>query len=223
MSTDSIKVIFGGAAFMEPREPDFVNRILDTLEQGKVSTIDTATLYGVSEETLGKAGAPKRFIIDTKVQGGFNQEGHGGSKDNVLKEAEQSKARLGAPVDVYYIHAPDADTPIEETLEAVNEVYKSGFFKRFGLSNFQAEDVEKIYNLAKEKGYPLPEVYQGNYSAVARRQEEVLFPTLRKLGMSFYAYSPLAGGFLSKSKEQIQDGAGRFNTEGALSSLYTKL
>ena len=68
---------------------------------------------------------------------------------------------LGSDVDVFYIHAPDADTPIEQTLEGVNEVYKMGFFKRFGLSNYKAEDVEKVYNHCKEKGYPLPSVYQG--------------------------------------------------------------
>lgn len=99
-------------------------------------------------------------------------------------------------------------------------MHKSGFFKRFGLSNYKAEDVEKVYSHCKEKGYVLPSVYQGNYSAVARKQETVLFPTLRKLGMSFYAYSPLAGGFLTKTKEQIQEGAGRFNKDTPIGSMY---
>ena len=68
---------------------------------------------------------------------------------------------LGHNVDILYIHAPDYDTPLEQTLEGINEVYKKGFFKRFGLSNYKAEDVEKVYNHCKEKGYPLPSVYQG--------------------------------------------------------------
>ena len=62
----------------------------------------------------------------------------------------------------------------------------------------------------------------GNYNAVARKQEEVLFPTLRKLGMSFYAYSPIAGGFLTKTKQDILDGKGRFN-DNELGGLYKKL
>lgn len=83
----------------------------------------------------------------------------------------------------------------------------------------KAEDVQKVFDHCKEQGYPLPTVYQGNFSAVARKQESLLFPTLRKLGISFYAYSPLAGGFLSKSKAQIEEGSGRFNS----GSMYTKL
>ena len=138
----------------------------------------------------------------------------------MIADAENSKKMLGCDVDIFYIHAPDKDTPLEQTLEGVNEVYKSGFFQRFGLSNFKAEDVQKAYDICKEKGYPLPKVYQGNYSAIARKQEEVLFPTLRKLDMSFYAYSPLAGGFLTKTKNDIQAGKGRFDQSTPLGQMY---
>ena len=65
----------------------------------------------------------------------------------------------------------------------------------------------------------------GNYSPVARKQEELLFPTLRKLGMAFYAYSPIAGGFLTKTKQDIQEGKGRFDPAmlgGLYSNLYAK-
>lgn len=78
-----------------------------------------------------------------------------------MKEAENSKKMLGVNVDIYYIHAPDEGTPLEETMEAINEVYKTGFFKRFGLSNFKVEDVQKAYDICKEKGYVVPSVYQG--------------------------------------------------------------
>lgn len=93
----------------------------------------------------------------------------------------------------------------------VQQLYQLGCFKRFGLSNFLAQDVQKAYDYAKERGYVLPTVYQGNYSPVARLQETLLFPTLRKLGIAFYAYSPLAGGFLTKTAEDIKQGKGRFN------------
>lgn len=151
-------------------------------EKGNVKTIDTAALYGQSEEILGKAGAGKRFTLDTKLKGGF---GDGSSKDVIQRESTNSKKMLGVDVDILYIHAPDHDTPLEETLAAVDAVHKSGFFKRFGLSNYQAKDVEAVYNYAKEKGYVLPSVYQGNYNPVARKQETLLFPTLRKLGIAF--------------------------------------
>ena len=66
-------------------------------------------------------------------------------------------------------------------------------------------------------------MYQGNYSAVARKQEDELFPLLRKLGMSFYAYSPIAGGFLTKTKQDIQDKKGRFDSSTPLGAMYTTM
>ena len=111
-------------------------------------------------------------------------------------------------------------------LEGINYAYKNGYFKRFGLSNYKASDVERVYDICKERGFPLPTVYQGNYSAIARRQETELFPTLRKLNIAFYAYSPIAGGFLTKSKQQIiesSEGAGRFSKDHWLSGIYNGL
>jgi aflatoxin B1 aldehyde reductase len=129
-------------------------------------------------------------------------------------------------VDVYYIHCPDPSLDLTDMLKGINDAYKAGYFKRFGLSNFKADDVERIYTLCKEKGYLLPTVYQGNYSAVARRPEAELFPTLRKLNIAFYVYSPIAGGLLAKTKEQLIEGskdAGRFGKGHWLGSLYPDL
>ncbi|KXT09460.1 hypothetical protein AC579_8672 [Pseudocercospora musae] len=111
-----------------------------------------------ARRSWAKAGAPRRFTIDTKTRGGFSPNG-GASKANIAGEVQTSKERLGSNVDILYIHAPDANTDLEETLSAINEVYKSGFFERFGLSNYQAEDVQKVYDHCKAKGYPLPQVY----------------------------------------------------------------
>ena len=111
-------------------------------------------------------------------------------------------------------------------LKGINDAYKAGYFKRFGLSNYKADDVERVHKICKEKGYPLPSVYQGNYNAIARRQETELFPVLRKYGISFYAYSPIAGGFLAKNKETITGGgddAGRFAQSHMMSNLYNGL
>ena len=124
---------------------------------------------------------------------------------------------------MYYIHSPDNSLDLADMLKGINDAHKAGYFKRFGLSNYTANDVERVYDLCKQNGYPLPTVYQGNYSAVARRTEQELFPTLRKLNMAFYVYSPLAGGLLTKTKEQLIQGnkdAGRFSKEHRLGSLY---
>ena len=92
------------------------------------------------------------------------------------------------------------------------------------IQNFTAPQVQEAYDICKSKGYPIPTVYQGNYSAVARIPEADLFPLLRKLKFAFYAYSPLAGGLLTKTAKEIEDGAGRFGTSGPAiyRSLYHK-
>ncbi|KAF2721104.1 Aldo/keto reductase [Polychaeton citri CBS 116435] len=216
----AVKIVYGAACIKDDfQDVETLTKVFDVLEKYNVKAIDTAFMYGESETFLGEANASKRFIIDTKQRGGLNKA----DRENVLAEAKSSQEKLKSTVDVFYLHAPDYNTPFEETLEAVNEVYKSGFFKRFGLSNFKAQDVQKLFDIAKEKGYVLPTVYQGNYNAVARLQEEQLFPTLRKLGISFYAYSPMAGGFFAKTKQYILDGKGRFDTSTFIGKLYSKL
>ncbi|OAP64159.1 hypothetical protein AYL99_00131 [Fonsecaea erecta] len=220
MAPQPIKVVFG-AASVGNRDPwiaeDYLNKAFTTLLAHGCKVLDSAQLYGESEKRLGEVKAGEKFIIDTKWMGGW-QAGWA-TKENIINSAKSSIEKLGVKqVDIFYIHCPDAATPLEETLAGVNEVYKTGVFKRFGLSNYSAADVQKVY-LCKANNYVLPTVYQGNYSPVARRQETELFPTLRKLGLAFYAYSPLAGGFLTKTAQQIEDGAGRFGKE-ALGGMY---
>jgi len=122
------------------------------------------------------------------------------------------------------MHAPNDSVPLSATLADVNEAYKKGYFTRFSLFNYGVEDLEAVHNHCNKNGYFLPTVSQGNYSLVARKQDTLLFPTLRRLKIAFYAYSPLAGDFLTKTKEQIQQGAGRFGDAlgGMYSNMYSK-
>jgi aflatoxin B1 aldehyde reductase len=127
---------------------------------------------------------------------------------------------------VYVIHAPDPTIPLAETLKGMDEAHRLGFFKRMGLSNFSAAEVEEAYAICKEHGYVLPTVYEGNYSAVARKADTLLLPTLRRLGIAFYAYSPMAGGLLTKTPAQLGErgpGAGRFAGEGFGATMYNAL
>ena len=191
-------------------EASALNAALSILDSYHVTTVDTAQLYGQSEAILGSVNAGDRFTIDTKWRGGF--AAGSSTKETIIATAKESLERLKMKqVDIFYIHAPDASVPIADTLAGVNEVYKSGAFKRFGLSNYKVEDVRKVHEHCMEKGYVLPTAYQGNYSPVARLQDTLLFPTLRELDISFYAYSPLAGGFLTKTKEQLEKPIGRFD------------
>lgn len=219
-----VKTIFGGfplsdQAYFKTHEQR--TEVIEILIKNGIKNIDTARIYPGSQEAIGKLEKRKEFTIDTKLPGGF---GPGtATKENVIKDAQDSLDTVNIEqFDILYIHAPDPSIPFEETLEGINEVYKKGIFRRFGLSNFSAEQVQQVYDVAKAKGYPLPSVYQGNYNPVARHLETQLFPTLRKLGIHFYAYSPLAGGFLTKTTADLDSGAGRFNKE-ALGGLYSTL
>lgn len=221
----AIKQVFGGAsinpAYKKFVTDDDVKQLFALLKKEGVNTLDTARLYGPSEETIGKAPGHEDFVIDTKLLGGF---GPGSlTRENVLRDAQDSLNKVQIKqFDILYIHAPDKTVPIEETLEALTEVHKKGIFRRLGLSNFSAEQVQEVYDIAKSKGYILPTVYQGNYNPLARKQDTILFPTLRKLGIAFYAYSPLAGGFLAKTTQQLDEGSGRFN-EQILGGMYNKI
>ena len=115
------------------------------------------------------------------------------TKSCVLSTLDESLTALGMKkIDLYYLHAPDRETPFEETLEAVNEAYQAGKFERFGISNFKVDEVEAVVKIIEEKKYPFKvSVYQGLYNAVTRSAEAELIPTLRKHGISYYTYNPL--------------------------------
>lgn len=224
-----VKTIFGGASFISEGALGFnteekASQAIDALLAAGVTTIDTARIYSGSEEALGKQEKRTQFTIDTKVPGGF---GPGtATKDTIVEHAKEALDKVKIKqFDILYIHSPDPEIPLEDTLAGINEAHRAGIFRRFGLSNYAPADVQRVYDLAKAKAYPLPEVYQGNYNPVARHLEKDLFPVLRKLNILFYAYSPLAGGFLTKTAGDLDAGAGRFNKDsfgGMYSGMYDK-
>ena len=110
---------------------------------------------------------------------------------------------------------------IEDTLAEVHELHKEGKFKSLGLSNFQAWEVAHIYHTCKANGYVTPTVYQGMYNAITRDVEKELLPCLRKLGISFYAYNPLAGGVLTGKHSGGEPEAGRFKDNAMYISVRT--
>jgi aflatoxin B1 aldehyde reductase len=111
---------------------------------------------------------------------------------------------------------------MERSLAAINQLYKEGAFKRFGLSNYLPHEVEQIVRICKENNYLLPSVFQGNYSPVARRADDELFPILRQHNIAFCAYSPIAGGFLTKTREILtgDQRKGRWDPSSGLGMLY---
>ncbi|KAL3425223.1 aldehyde reductase [Phlyctema vagabunda] len=227
MAESKLKLVFGGGS-IDSRfgfdSPDKLQHFLDTLERLGIKTIDTAFIYGDSEELLGKQNAASRFVIDTKIPGGISPGSS--TKENVIQIVNESLRRLNTKsIDILYQHAPDPEVPLEETLAGINELYQAGAFKRFGISNFNASDVEEVIRIAKAHDYVLPTVYQGNYNAIARRTETELFPVLRKHKIAFYAYSPSAGGFLAKTSDIFRDGGGtgRWDKDSQYGKIYHSL
>ncbi|KAF1830794.1 Aldo/keto reductase [Decorospora gaudefroyi] len=220
-----VKIIYGCASIAyQPEEQR--EKIISILLSHNITHLDTARLYQGSEAALGALTQRPKFTIDTKLVGGFGSGGsdsESSTKEGVIQACTDSQSRVNIPqFDVLYLHAPDISVPITETLAGVNEAHKQGIFRRFGLSNFSPEQVQQVYDVCVSKGYVAPSVFQGNYSPIARHSETMLFPTLRRLGMSFYAYSPLAGGFLTKTAEELDAGKGRFN-QNVIGGLYSKL
>lgn len=187
---------------------------------------DTAIMYagGETERVLGRFNEDltKQLVISTKV----NPLTGPMTKAAVLEQANQSLTSLKAKsVDILYLHMPDHVTPIQDTLSAIDQLHKEGKFQRFGLSNYASWQVAEIYYLCKEKGYVLPSVYQGMYNVITRNVEGELFPCLKRLGLAFYAYNPLAGGILTnkyKFEEESELKEGRFAGPEKWAEAYRK-
>lgn len=122
-------------------------------------------------------------------------------------------------IQLMYLHAPDHSSDLEETMRVMNQIHREGKYKELGLSNYSSWEVARCVEICRKHDWLQPTVYQGMYSALTRVVEDELFPCLRHYGISFYAYSPLAGGLLTgKYKyEQEKDksiSTGRFNGVG---------
>nr|XP_020020978.1 aflatoxin B1 aldehyde reductase member 3-like [Castor canadensis] len=171
--------------------------------------IDTAFAYtdGQSETLLGGMGlglgrSGCKVKIATKAN---TLDGKSLKADSLRFQLETSLKRLQCPkVDIFYLHMPDFNTPVEETLQACNQLHKEGKFVELGLSNYAAWQVAEICTLAKKNGWIMPTVYQGMYNGISRKVETELFPCLRHFGLRFYAFNPLAGGLLT-GKHKYED------------------
>ncbi|KAH8653206.1 NADP-dependent oxidoreductase domain-containing protein [Tricladium varicosporioides] len=178
-----------------------VSALLSTLSTLNITELDGGASYPPgnpwnTETLLGDAKATEKgFVIDSKVaiHGGNRQDENG-----VSSSLNKSLQLLGGEkVRTLYSHMPDYATPIEATAAAYHKEFLAGKFERLGLSNYPPDTLEKYIEVCEANQYVKPTVYQGHYNAIMRGHEENLFPILRKHGIKYYAYSPLAGGFLT--------------------------
>ncbi len=192
----NIKIVFGCMTFGAPgaeqsRVHDLseCRAILDIFASHGHTELDTARMYGLgsSEEYLNQLGyttpsdshwfeiATKCFPSARKPDFPAKSKYTLGSED-VHRCIEDSLKALGTEsFDLFYLHSPDREVELEETLKAVNEAYKQGKFKRFGVSNYRADEVEQIVAIAEKNNWIKPSVYQGLYNAITRSPEVELF------------------------------------------------
>ncbi|KAJ7457371.1 NADP-dependent oxidoreductase domain-containing protein [Mycena latifolia] len=184
-----------------------VAEVLDVFQKYGHCEVDTARIYGngSSEEYLGAAGCQQRGLkVETKIYPtkgknmGNNADELSHSPADLRKGMAASLVALRTDkVHLFYLHGPDRSVPFEDTLREVNKMHTEGLFERFGLSNFMSWEVAQICELCARNGWVRPSVYQGQYSTIQRSVEAELIPCLRAYGLSFYAFNPLAGGFLT--------------------------
>ncbi|KAL7755071.1 hypothetical protein ACKLNR_014828 [Fusarium oxysporum f. sp. zingiberi] len=206
--------------------PDEVNAFINVFARRGYTQLDTAAVYSPqapysSEPRLGAVNAGERFGIDTKAD---FMKGH--TKENIIHDIDNSLKLLKInQINVYYLHIPDRNNPVEPAIEALDQGYRDGKIKAWGISNFRADEVQQVIDICEKRGFVKPAVYQGHYNALVRTGEKELFPILRKNGMAFYAYSPAAGGLFSGSHKSPAPN-GRFDTahkSGSITnSLYIK-
>lgn len=179
--------------------------------------LDTAYMYagGDSEKIIGQMNSFKeKGTVATKIN---PWEGKNLGEESIRNQVSTCLERLSMPcVEIMYLHGPDHNTPLEDTLRTMDALHKEGKFKQLGLSNYSSWLVAEAVNICKKNNWVKPTVYQGMYSAITRQVEEELIPCLRYYGLAFYAYSPLGGGIMSGKYEYQQKAdntieAGRFN------------
>jgi aflatoxin B1 aldehyde reductase len=225
------KIFFGAGLFSKDQgfsSAEDIEPWFDALSEYKeiISGIDSAVAYRECETWLGQAqiGPKYGFPVDTKLTGGAHPT-LVATKENVISQGRESLQKIGVKqISILFLHAPEFRVPLEETLAGIDTLYQEGLFKYFGIANHTAEQIEEVMRVCKEQNFVSPSFCQCSYSPLARLSEKQLLPVLRKYGISFVAYSPMAGGFLAKRSQQFHDAPeslqGRWSQAGFLGKVY---
>ena len=181
---------------------------MDAALDGGINFFDTANIYGRgrSERYIGEWLQDKEredFVIASKVFFPMGEKPNLGglSRVHIMQAIDDSLRRLGMDyIDLYQIHRWDPDTPIEETLEALHDVVKSGKVRYIGASSMYAWQFSKSLYLADLHGWTRFVSMQNHYNLVYREEEREMIPFCRSEGIGIIPWSPLARGFLSGNR-----------------------
>jgi aryl-alcohol dehydrogenase (NADP+) len=185
--------------------------IMDKAFASGVTFFDTADVYplGGTAETVGRTeaivgrwlhGRRDRIILATKCFGrtGPNRWDQGNSRKHILDAVDASLRRLNTDyIDLYQLHGPDPETPIDETLRALEDVVRAGKVRYVGCSNFMAYQVARAIGRSEAMGVVRFDSVQPRYNLLFRESERELLPLCKEEGIGVIPYNPIAGGLLS--------------------------
>jgi len=191
-------------------------QVLDAALDAGITLVDTADSYGESEARLGKLLQGRRddvvlatkFGSDVSKRGGDNGADWGarGSRRYIKRAVESSLNRLQTDwIDLYQIHRPDPETPIEETLSALDDLVREGKVRYVGHSNFDGFQTAHAEWVARTRGFERFVSAQNEYSLLKTRAERDLVPALQEYGIGLLPYFPLASGLLSGKYRRGED------------------
>jgi len=216
---------FGGNVFGWTADEAMSFRLLDAFVAAGFNLIDTADVYerwvpghtgGESETIIGKwlkrGGKRDAVIIATKVGKEMGPNKKGLSKSYIFQAVEESLQRLQTDyIDLYQSHDDDVATPLEETLEAYDQLIKAGKVRAIGASNFSAQRLAEALQVSEQNGYPRYQSLQPLFNLYDRADyEKELEPLCREKGLGVISYFSLASGFLTgkyRSEADLADSA----------------
>lgn len=185
--------------------------VLDKAAAAGINFLDTADVYplaggvdnaGRTEEIVGRwlKGKRHEYIVATKAVGKVGRASwdHGASRKHLLDAIDNSLRRLQTDyVDLYQLHSDDRETPLDETLEALNDIVRSGKARYIGVSNFLAYRLARALGKAEARGFTRFVSVQPRYNLLFREIERELLPLTQEEGLGVIPYNPLAGGLLT--------------------------
>ncbi len=194
-------MMFGGRT-----NPSDSMAIIDRALDSGINFLDTANVYslGRSEQATGEAlkrnGKRNQVVLATKVHGKMGEGANdmGNSRRHIIEQCEASLRRLQTDwIDLYQIHRPQADIPIDETLRAMDDLVRSGKVRYIGTSTYGAWQLVESLWVSKEYGLQRFVCEQPPYNLLDRRIERELIPMAQTYGFGIIPWSPLAGGLLT--------------------------
>ena len=220
-------LVLGTMTFGDTVDAAGAAAMVDAALDAGITVIDTANAYvgGVTEEILAPLLAGRRDSVILATKAGMLHPDAGGnaplSAAALRASVEGSLRRLNTErIDLFYLHKPDRETPLDETLGAIAELVQSGKIGVLGVSNYAAWQISEINQVADSVGAPRPVVAQQLYNLVARRIEEEYLEFAATTGLHTMVYNPLGGGLLTgKHSFTETPGEGRFGSSN-LSAMY---